>query len=86
MIGVPNTVDVNVTSLAFVNPVAPATPLSWGDATGIQYNLVSPTLYTYNESTGVYDPVTTGGKLHPWTGYWIRANDNATLLLPTSGS
>jgi len=86
MIGVPNTVSVNVASLKFINPTSPATPLSWSDAIGIQYNLVSPTLYSYNEATGAYDAVTTGGKLEPWTGYWIRANDNATLLLPTTGS
>jgi hypothetical protein len=86
MIGVPNTVAVNVKSLTFVNPVDPSTPLSWADATGIRYNLVSPTLYSYNEGTGSYDAVTEKGTLNPWVGYWIRANDSATLLLPTSGS
>jgi len=85
MIGVPSTTGVSVTSLQFVNPTS-QTPLSWSDATGIRYNLVSPTLYSYNEGTGAYDPVTTGGTLEPWKGYWIRANDNATLKIPTSGS
>lgn len=85
MIGVPSTTNVNVTSLKFVNPLDVSNPLTWTQATGIQYNLVSSSLYSYDPTAGQYVAVTSANQLVPYTGYWIKANDNATLLIPTSG-
>jgi hypothetical protein len=85
MIGVPSTTAINVTSLKFVNPQDATTPITWAQATSIQFNLVSGSLYSYDPSAGQYTTTDSSGQLQPWTGYWIRANDNTTLLIPTAG-
>jgi len=87
MIGVPSTSAFLVNRLTFANPVDPANPITWAQATSIAYNLVAPALYSYNQSTGLYVSTDTAGtsQLQPWTGYWIHAYSNCTVLIPTTG-
>jgi len=87
MIGVPSTSAFLVNRLTFANPVDPANPITWAQATSIAYNLVAPALYSYNQSTGLYVSTDTTGtsQLQPWTGYWIHAYSNCTVLIPTTG-
>ena len=78
-IGVPNAKGVAVSSLLFDN--GNGGTISFADAVGSKYNIVSPTLYSFD---GVgYQPVTAGDTLQPYQAYWIKVNVDATLEIPT---
>ncbi len=55
--------------------------ITFAQAVGSQYHLVSPTLYRFD---GVdYQPVVAGDTLQPWQAYWIKVFVDATLEIPT---
>ena len=86
MIGVPSTTPINVsgpTGLHFQFANGVTTDFAGATKT---YGVVDPTLYGYNPTTNAYTPVTAGGTLQPFQGYWIRTKtNNLSVLIPTSG-
>lgn len=91
MIGVPSSSTkfplpaLPVDSITFANQADPSNPISFVNASSSLYNLVSPTLYAYDNTTNSYDiTATAGGTLAPWSGYWIFAMQACTIQLPTS--
>jgi hypothetical protein len=86
-IGVPSNVPIALSGVEFTNPGG-GSPIPWQSAISSAYGLVSPTLYSFNPTAnngvGAYVAQTT--TLMPWSGYWIYAYQNATILLPTGGA
>lgn len=80
-IGCPNNRAINLAELRFLNPLTPTTTLTFADASSIRYNLVSPTVYGYDQASNKYVPVTS---LSPWHGYWIKVYDDTTVYMPTT--
>lgn len=85
MIGVPSTTALDINSVTFADPAGSSTPISFADASSSLYDLVNPLLYYYDPESG-YVSVTAGGQLQPWYGYWIQANQNCVIEIPTSAS
>ena len=78
-IGNPSTTAINLTDLKFLNPLTPGTTLTFTDASSIKYNLVSPTVYGYDQASNSYVKVTT---LQPWHGYWMKVYADTTVYMP----
>jgi hypothetical protein len=91
MIGDPFTSTTPLASLGFYDsrglgdPSKNNAPYTFATASG-SLALVSPTLYTYDTSSGQYVPVNVGNTgsggdgLAPWVGYWIEAFSTTTLV------
>ena len=83
-IGVPNpsSAGVPISSLKFDNGAGGM--ISFQQASGSQYNLITRPLYEYiSPSYQALSPNDATGTLMPWMGYWIYANAPATLEIPT---
>ena len=78
-IGVPNVNGIKVSALQFDN--GHGGTITFADAVSSRYNVVSPTLYRFDGSG--YQVVTAADTLLPYQAYWIKANVDATLLMPT---
>ena len=78
-IGVPNVNGIKVSALLFDN--GHGGTITFADAVSSRYNVVSPTLYRFDGSS--YQVVTAADTLLPYQAYWIKANVDATLLMPT---
>ncbi len=78
-IGVPNVNGIKVSALLFDN--GRGGTITFADAMSSRYNVVSPTLYRFDGSG--YQPVTAADTLLPYQAYWIKANVDATLVMPT---
>ena len=93
MIGAPSLGNIDISRILFVNPTASGQTLTFDQATGGQYNIVSPILYRYDQASNQYLQVVEGTAvssgdtrdtfLRPWSGYWIRAYQDTTIILPT---
>jgi len=83
-IGVPNpsTAGTPIASLMFDNGTGGM--ITFAQASGPQYNLVTHPLYGY--AGGGYQALSTTGVLTPWNGYWIYVNAAATLEIPTQAT
>lgn len=77
-IGVPNTSGVLVSKISFKTGTK---ILSFADAAGSTYHVVSPTLYRFDGT--VYQPVALTDTLQPYSAYWIKVYVDTTLLIPT---
>jgi len=79
-IGVPNpsAAGTPISSLMFANGTGGM--ISFAQASGPQYNLVTRPLYGY--AGGGYQALSTSGVLTPWNAYWIYVNAAATLEIP----
>jgi len=79
-IGVPNpsTAGTPIAGLMFDNGTGGM--ITFAQASGPQYNLVTHPLYGY--AGGGYQALSTTGVLTPWNGYWIYVNAAATLEIP----
>jgi len=79
-IGVPNpsAAGIPISSLMFANGTGGM--ISFAQASGPQYNLVTRPLYGY--AGGGYQALSTSGVLTPWNAYWIYVNAAATLEIP----
>ncbi len=78
-IGVANPSGIPVSNLMFDNGAGGK--ITFAQAVGAQYHLVSPTLYRFD---GVnYQPVVAGNVLQPYQAYWIQVFVDATLEEPT---
>jgi len=74
----PNPAGTPVSSLLFDNGAGGT--ITFAQAVGSQYHLVSPTLYQY--TAGVYQPITQSDVLLPYHAYWIKVFADATLEEP----
>ena len=86
-IGVPNpsAAGTPIASLMFDNGTGGM--ITFAQASGPQYNLVTRPLYGYVGGTGSpYQTLSTSGVLTPWNAYWIYVNASATLEIPTQSS
>ncbi len=81
-IGVPSLTAITTGRLSFANPAGGAA-ITFANATGSTYHLVSPTLYGYNGSS--YFTVTAASQMQPWQSYWIYAFADTTIEIPTGG-
>ena len=75
----PNPAGTPVSSLLFDNGAGGT--ITFAQAVGSQYHLVSPTLYQY--TAGAYQPITQSDVLLPYRAYWIKVYADATLEEPT---
>lgn len=75
----PNVNGIKVSALLFDN--GHGGTITFADAVSSRYNVVSPTLYRFDGSS--YQVVTAADTLLPYQAYWIKANVDATLLMPT---
>jgi len=83
-IGVPNpsAAGIPIASLMFDNGTGGM--ISFAQASGPQYNLVTHPLYGY--AGGGYQSLGTTGVLTPWNAYWIYVNAAATLEIPVQSA
>ena len=85
MIGVPNQNPVPVSTLLFANRTGGGS-LTFSQAVSPTYQLISPTLYSYNgtgtTTANAYNAVGSKDSLQPWMGYWIYAYADTTVLIP----
>lgn len=85
MIGVPNQNSVAVSSLLFANRTGGGS-LTFSEAVSPTYQLISPTLYSYNgtgtTTANAYNAVGSKDSLQTWMGYWIYAYADTTVLIP----
>ncbi|MEO7716983.1 MAG: carboxypeptidase regulatory-like domain-containing protein [Capsulimonas sp.] len=82
-IGVPSVTAINVSDLTF--STADEQDLTFAQASAPDRHIVDSTIYGYDGAA--YTPITAGGTLEPWQGYWIKVYKATTISLPTnSGS
>jgi hypothetical protein len=82
-IGVPSVTAINVSDLTF--STADEQDLTFAQASSPDRHIVDSTIYGYDGAA--YTPITAGGTLEPWQGYWIKVYKATTISLPTnSGS
>ena len=74
----PSATGIPIASLKFDNGTGGM--ITFAQAAGSQYNLVTNPLYSY--AGGGYQSLGSTGVLTPWTGYWIYVNAPATLEIP----
>jgi hypothetical protein len=86
MIGVPSTSQISVANLQF--KTTDGTTLSFVQATSSATGslVIDPTLYAYDQTSNTYTAVKGTDKLQPWQGYWIKAYQDVTLIIPTGAS
>lgn len=82
LIGDPFTQSVQVGSIQVAVPATTAAPNPGSTGIG-QTGLVSLPLYTYvSAGANPYVQLNTGDSLQPYIGYWLFANQPATLIMP----
>ncbi|BDI28268.1 hypothetical protein CCAX7_003190 [Capsulimonas corticalis] len=83
-IGVPSTTSINVSDLTFT--ASDGSSLTFAQASAPDRNIVDKTLYSYDTASNAYVPVTAGGTLTPWQGYWIKVYKDTTVTIPTNAT
>lgn len=82
-IGTPSTSAINVADLKFQTSTGIYTFVqATSSATGSL--IIDPTLYGVENGANV--PLTGTGQLQPWKGYWIKAYQDVTVIIPTTSS